>query len=75
MKLCDFCGFVIKEQDAKCSNCRMMVPGREAMFTPSKVEMAKLESKSPPPQRGISSYIPKKLIAFLASLRGNSLQI
>ena len=39
MKLCDFCGFVIKEQDAKCSNCRMMVPGREAMFTPPKVEI------------------------------------
>tara|TARA_B100000405_G_C16563149_1_gene366553 strand:- start:63 stop:539 length:477 start_codon:yes stop_codon:yes gene_type:complete len=65
MKLCDFCGFVIKEQDAKCSNCRMMVPGREAMFTPHKVEAAKLESKSPLPHRGISSYIPKKLIALL----------
>ena len=65
MKLCDFCGFVIKEQDAKCSNCRMMVPGREAMFTPPKVEVSKLESKSPLPKRGISSYIPKKLIALL----------
>ena len=33
MKLCDFCGFVIKDQDAKCSNCRMIVPGRESLLT------------------------------------------
>ena len=65
MKLCDFCGFVIKDQDSKCSNCRMMVPGREAMLTPPKVEMPKLESKSVLPYQGISSYIPKKLIALL----------
>ena len=65
MKLCDFCGFVIKEQDAKCSNCRMMVPGREAVFAPLKVKTTKVEPKSPLPHRGFSSYIPKKLIALL----------
>ena len=65
MKLCDFCGFVIKDQDAKCSNCRMIVPGREAMFSPPKVRTPKQESKSSLQSRSISSYIPKKIIALL----------
>ena len=29
MKLCDYCGFVIKDNDVKCFNCRMAIPGRE----------------------------------------------
>ena len=65
MKLCDFCGFVIKEQDAKCSNCRMIIPGREAMFTPPEIEISNEEPKLSLQSRAISSYIPKKLIALL----------
>ena len=29
MQLCDFCGFVLNEGDAKCSNCSAQIPGRE----------------------------------------------
>ena len=65
MMLCDFCGFVIKEQDAKCSNCRMIIPGREAMFTPPELEISSEEPKLSLQSRAISSYIPKKLIALL----------
>mgnify|MGYP001264437890 FL=1 len=65
MKLCDFCGFVIKDQDAKCSNCRMIVPGRESLLTPpTPVSSEKVVSQSLP-KRSISSYIPKKLIALI----------
>ena len=65
MKLCDFCGFVIKEQDAKCSNCRMIVPGRESLLTPPKpISSEKVISQSLP-KRSVSSYIPKKLIALI----------
>ncbi len=65
MKLCDFCGFVIKDQDAQCSNCRMIVPGRESLVTPPKpISSEKTITKSLP-RRSISSYIPKKLIALL----------
>ena len=65
MKLCDYCGFVVKEQDAKCSNCRMVVPGRESMLAPPKVESPKSALNSSVPARNISSYIPKKMIALL----------
>ena len=65
MKLCDFCGFVIKEQDAKCSNCRMIVPGRENFLSPSKTSSPKNVISQSLPRRSISSYIPKKLIALL----------
>ena len=64
MKLCDYCGFVIKEQDVRCTNCRMMVPGREVMPTPSKLELSKSAIKSSSHSRSLSSYIPKKLIAL-----------
>lgn len=64
MKLCDYCGFVIKEQDVRCTNCRMMVPGREIMPTPSKLELSKSAIKSSSRSRSLSSYIPKKLIAL-----------
>ena len=65
MKLCDYCGFVVKDQDAKCSNCRMIVPGRESMLVPPKVVSSQETVKSSVPTRSISSYIPKKLIAVL----------
>ena len=65
MKLCDFCGFVIKEQDAKCSNCRMIVPGRESLLTPPKSVFSENPIASSVPRRSISSYIPKKLIALI----------
>ena len=64
MKLCDYCGFVIKEQDVRCTNCRMMVPGREIMPTPSRLELSKSVIKSSSRSRSLSSYIPKKLIAL-----------
>lgn len=64
MKLCDYCGFVIKEQDVRCTNCRMMVPGREIMPTPSRLELSKSAIKSSSRSRSLSSYIPKKLIAL-----------
>ena len=65
MKLCDFCGFVIKEQDAKCSNCRMIVPGRESLLTPPKPTSSEKVISQSLPKRSISSYIPKKLIALI----------
>lgn len=64
MKLCDYCGFVIKEQDVRCTNCRMMVPGREIMPSPSRLELSKSAIKSSSRSRSLSSYIPKKLIAL-----------
>ena len=65
MKLCDYCGFVIREQDAKCSNCRMIVPGRESLLTSPKVEIQSKIVDTPLRSNSISSYIPKKLIAIL----------
>ena len=65
MKLCDFCGFVVKEQDAKCSNCRMVVPGRESLLASPKVEIQSKIVDTPLGTNSISSYIPKKLIAIL----------
>jgi len=65
MKLCDFCGFVIKDQEAKCSNCRMIVPGRESMLSPPKVDSPQRVIQSSGHARSLSSYIPKKLIALL----------
>ena len=65
MKLCDYCGFVIKEQDVRCTNCRMMVPGREIIPTPSKLVLSKSAIKSSSRSRSLSSYIPKKLIALI----------
>tara|TARA_B100001113_G_scaffold147060_1_gene120572 strand:- start:3065 stop:4285 length:1221 start_codon:yes stop_codon:yes gene_type:complete len=65
MKLCDFCGFVIKEQHAKCSNCRMSVPGRESFLSTTKVELPKDNLAPSLPSRSLSSYVPKKLLAFL----------
>ncbi len=65
MKLCDFCGFVIKDQDAQCSNCRMIVPGRESLVTPPKPISSEKTTTKSLPGRSISSYIPKKLIALL----------
>ncbi len=65
MKLCDYCGFVIKENDAKCSNCRMVVPGRESMLVqPGSVSSPK-KVQSQMPSRTISSFVPKKFIAIL----------
>ena len=65
MKLCDFCGFVIREQDAKCSNCRMVVPGRESLLTSPNVEIQSKTVDTPLRSNSISSYIPKKLLAIL----------
>jgi len=65
MKLCDFCGFVVKEQDAKCSNCRMVIPGRESLLASPKVEIQSKIVDTPLGSNSISSYIPKKLIAIL----------
>ena len=65
MKLCDYCGFVIKDQDAKCSNCRMIVPGRESLLTTPKPVSSEKVIASSAPRRSFSSYIPKKLIALL----------
>ena len=65
MKLCDFCGFVIKGQDAKCSNCRMIVPGRESLLTPPKPTSSEKVISQSLSKRSISSYIPKKLIALI----------
>lgn len=65
MKLCDYCGFVVKEQDAKCSNCRMIVPGRESMLVPPKIVSPQKLAEPSVPVHSISSYIPKKLIAIL----------
>ena len=65
MKLCDFCGFVIKEQEAQCSNCRMIVPGRESLVAPPKAVSLEKPPVSSVPVNSISSYIPKKFIALL----------
>ena len=65
MKLCDFCGFVVKEQDAKCSNCRMVIPGRESLLASPKVEIQSKIVDTPLRSKSISSYIPKKLLAIL----------
>ncbi|MEC8706691.1 MAG: transglutaminase family protein, partial [Candidatus Thermoplasmatota archaeon] len=51
-------------QDVRCTNCRMMVPGREIMPTPSRLELSKSAIKSSSRSRSLSSYIPKKLIAL-----------
>ena len=65
MKLCDYCGFVIKDNDAKCSNCRMIVPGRESMLVPPKLVSSPKKVQTQISSRSISSYIPKKFIAIL----------
>ena len=69
MQLCDFCGFVLNDGDAKCSNCAVQIPGREhlAIQTPkaeSTIEKT-VESKFIPTTSSLSSYIPKKTIILL----------
>ncbi|MFL2940712.1 MAG: transglutaminase family protein [Candidatus Poseidoniales archaeon] len=65
MKLCDYCGFVIKDSDAKCSNCSMTVAGRESMQVQPNLVSSPKKVQSQIPSRTISSYIPKKFIAIL----------
>ena len=65
MKLCDYCGFVIKDNDVKCFNCRMAIPGREV--SEPVVKAAEVQKNVQPVHstRSLSSYVPKKLIALL----------
>ena len=65
MKLCDYCGFVIKDNDVKCFNCRMSVPGRQVPEPVAKVAEVKKEVQLAHSNRNFSSYIPKKLIALV----------
>ncbi len=68
MQLCDFCGFVLNNGDAKCSNCATPIPGREhlSIETPKNgPTVEKAPSKFIPTTSGLSSYIPKKTIILL----------
>ena len=65
MQLCDFCGFVIGQDDTKCRNCLSQIPGRE------RIDNSKILPKSPkqnivytPPNKW-SRYIPRKTLALL----------
>ena len=65
MKLCDYCGFVIKDNDSKCFNCSMAVPGREVSVTKTSTSISKKNVSQSIPRRSIFSYIPKKFLALL----------
>ena len=41
MELCDFCGFVLNDGNAKCSNCAAQIPGREHLT----IQTPKAETK------------------------------
>ena len=69
MELCDFCGFVLNDGNAKCSNCAAQIPGREHLTiqTPkagTKVKKS-VDSKFIPATSNLTSYIPKKTIILL----------
>ena len=67
MRLCDFCGFVLNEGDAKCSNCATPVPGQEhlAVKTQPKSSAEKVTTTKIVPTKRLTSYIPKKTIILL----------
>jgi len=68
MKLCDFCGFVIKDQDSQCLNCQMSVPGREPILVKPKEPTVTGNFQSSASSYSLLSYIPKKSIALLVVL-------
>ena len=65
MKLCDYCGFVIKDNDVKCFNCRMAIPGREVSESVVKAAEVQKNVQLAHSTRSLSSYVPKKLIALI----------
>ena len=65
MKLCDYCGFVIKDNDSKCFNCSMAVPGREVPVNKPSTLHSKGNVSDSMPRRSLFSYIPKKIIVLL----------
>ena len=69
MQLCDFCGFVLNEGDAKCSNCSAQIPGREHLAIQTQEPKTVVEktgnSKFIPSNSNLGSYIPKKTLVLL----------
>ena len=65
MKLCDYCGFVIKDNDVKCFNCRMVIPGREVSESVVKAAEVQKNVQLAHSTRSLSSYVPKKIIALI----------
>ena len=63
MKLCDYCGFVIKDNDVKCFNCRMVIPGREVSESVVKAADVQKNVQLAHSTRSLSSYVPKKLLS------------
>jgi len=69
MQLCDFCGFVIGQDDKQCKNCASQIPGRETIS--EEVNFKEIAQKTkkdniiykPPTNWG--KYIPRKTIALL----------
>ena len=47
MQLCDFCGFVIGQEDNKCKNCSSQVPGREIIKEADNLKLSPHTPKRP----------------------------
>ena len=69
MQLCDFCGFVIGQDDNQCKNCSSQVPGREPIR--ENISSKPITQKNNnehliyKPPRNWGKYIPRKTIALL----------
>jgi hypothetical protein len=69
MQLCDFCGFVIAQEDNKCKNCSSPISGREVINEEKHFKALPQKTKNEnivyTPPRNWGRYIPRKTIALL----------
>jgi transglutaminase-like putative cysteine protease len=69
MQLCDFCGFVIGQNDNQCKNCSSQVAGRQIIKEAHNVRALSpkpiTEKIIYTPPRKLGHYIPRKTLALL----------
>tara|TARA_X000001036_G_scaffold122936_1_gene116433 strand:+ start:1735 stop:2946 length:1212 start_codon:yes stop_codon:yes gene_type:complete len=65
MQLCDFCGFVISQDDIKCRNCSSPIPGREKVDNIKILPKIKKETIEYTPPNNWGRYIPRKTLALI----------
>jgi hypothetical protein len=65
MQLCDFCGFVISQDDIQCRNCSSPIPGREKADNVKILPKIKKQTIEYTPPNNWGQYIPRKTLALI----------
>ena len=65
MELCDFCGFVIKQDDVKCRNCSSPIRGREKIDNFKILPKIKKQNIQYTPPNNWGRFVPRKTLALL----------